>query len=164
MTGDKLVIHLFICDADQQMSKIAQEVLRSEKPTILELRTRIKETESAVWYNRKEYGKVAARKESTMSCKPCQSSSNEEANCWGPCTHCGKRNHKASYCKFKDNNQSNTQTERADKSTTKNKKKKKNKTGKKVTVNNAEPQKEDDGESEEEVLRMTLQESITLKK
>ena len=33
MTGDELIIHLFICDADQQMSKVAQEVFRSEKPT-----------------------------------------------------------------------------------------------------------------------------------
>ena len=30
MTGDELVIHLFIRDADQQMSKKAQELLRSE--------------------------------------------------------------------------------------------------------------------------------------
>ena len=127
MTGDNLVIHLFIRDADKQMSKIAQEVLRSEKPTIHELRTRIKETESAVWYNRKEYGKVAVKKDSTMFCKPCQSSSHDESNCWGPCTHCGKRNHKASFCKFKDNIQSNQQTERADKATAKNKNKKKEK-------------------------------------
>ena len=86
-----------------------------------------------------------------MFCKPCQSSSHEEASCWGPCTHCGKRNHKASYCKFKDNNQSNTQTEGADKATTKNKNKKKKKTGKKATINNADPQREDEGKSEEEV-------------
>ena len=122
-------------------------MLRSDKPTVHELRTRIKET---VWYNRKEYGKVAARKESTMFCKPCSYSSHEEANCWGPCTHCGKRNHKASYCKFKDNNQSNTQTERADKATTEDKKKKR-KTSKKATVKNADPKKENEGESEEEV-------------
>ena len=48
MTGDELVIHIFLSDADQQMSKIAQEVIRSDKPTVHELRTRIKETESAV--------------------------------------------------------------------------------------------------------------------
>ena len=40
MTGDELVIHLFVRDADQQMSNVAQEVLRSEKPTIHELQTR----------------------------------------------------------------------------------------------------------------------------
>ena len=84
-----------------------------------------------------KHGKVAVKKDSTMFCKPCNSSSHEESNCWGPCTHCGKRNHKASFCKYKDNNQSNQQTERADKATAKNRNKKK--TGKRATVNNADP-------------------------
>ena len=41
------------------MSKIAAEILE-KNPTVHQLRTKIKETESAVWYNqRKEYGKMA---------------------------------------------------------------------------------------------------------
>ena len=91
---------------------------------------------------------MATKKESTMFCKPCNSTTHEEANCWGPCSTCGRQNHKSAFCKYKDNNQVNTQAERADKATTKNKKKK---TGKKATVNNGDFKKEEEAESEEEV-------------
>ena len=131
MTGEELMIHLFMRDADPQMSKLATDILRTNKATVHELRTRVKETEAAVWYNRKEYGKMAnAKKESTMFCKPCNSTSHDEANYWGPCSISGRRNHKANFCKFKDNNQANTQTERADKATAKKKKKKQKKSKK----------------------------------
>ena len=116
------------------MSKIATEILRTEKPTVHELRTKVKETEAAVWYNRKEYGKMANVKKKTAKkfCKPCNSKSHDEASCWGPCGICDCCNHQTSFCKFKDN-QANTQIKRADKATAKDKKKK---TGKRDTVNN----------------------------
>ena len=80
MTGEELMIHLFIRDADPQMSKIATEILRTEKPTVHELRTKVKETEAAVWYNRKEYRKIGIeKKDSTKFCKPCNSKSHDEA-------------------------------------------------------------------------------------
>ena len=80
MTGQALMIHLFIRDADPQMSKIATEILRTEKPTVHELRTKVKETEAAVWYNRKEYRKMGTeKKDSTKFCKPCNSKSHDEA-------------------------------------------------------------------------------------
>ena len=91
---------------------------------------------------------MVAKKESTMFCKPCNFTTHEEANCWGPCSICGRRNPKSYLCKFKDNNQVNTQAERADKAATKNKKKK---TSKKATVNNGDSKKEEEVESEEEV-------------
>ena len=53
MTGEELMIHLFIRDADPQRSKLGTEILRTEKPTVHELRTRVKETEAAVWYNQR---------------------------------------------------------------------------------------------------------------
>ena len=48
MTGEELMIRLFIRDADPQMSKLATEILKTEKPTVHELRTKVKETEAAV--------------------------------------------------------------------------------------------------------------------
>ena len=87
---------------------------------------------------------MATKKESTMFCKPCNSTTYEEANCWGPCSTFGRRNQKSAFCKYKDNNQVNTQAERADKATTKNKKKK-------TTVNNGDFKKKEEAESEEEV-------------
>ena len=63
------------------------------------------------------------KNENTKFCKPCNSKTNDEADCWGPSGMCGRRNHQTNYCKFKDS-QANTQTERADKATAKDKKKK----------------------------------------
>ena len=68
------------------MSKLATEILRTEKPTVHELRTKVKKTEAAIWYNQKEYGKMAnMKKDTTMFCKPCNSKSHDKAKCWGPC-------------------------------------------------------------------------------
>ena len=51
VTGEELMILLFMRDADPQMSKLATDILRTNKPMVHELRTRVKETEAAVWYN-----------------------------------------------------------------------------------------------------------------
>ena len=48
MTGEELMIHLFIRDADPQMRKLATEILQTEKLTFHQLRTKVKETEAAV--------------------------------------------------------------------------------------------------------------------
>ena len=78
VTGEELMILLFMRDADPQMSKLATDILRTNKPMVHELRTRVKETEAAVWYNQKECWKMAnAKKESTMFCKPCNSTTHE---------------------------------------------------------------------------------------
>ena len=89
------------------------------------------------------------RKENTKFCKPCNSKSHDEVDCWAQCGICGRRNHQTNYCKFKEN-QANTQTERADKAAAKDKKKKK-KTGKNATVNTGgDSKRESEAELDEE--------------
>ena len=61
-------------------------------------------------------------------CKPCDSKTHDESQCWGVCPHCGQRGHQGNFCRFKknnDQNQSAPQAGRADKVAPKNKKKKK---------------------------------------
>ena len=95
MSGDEFQIHLFIREADAQMSRIATELLEKEKPTIHQLTTKIKETEAEVWYNqRKEFCTMAnVKREVTKFCKPCNSKTHNESDCLGPCEICGHRNH-----------------------------------------------------------------------
>ena len=97
MTGDEFQIHLFIELADTQMSKNSTELLGTENPTMQKLKVKVKETENASWYNhRKEYGKMAnIRKE--KYCKPCNSKTHSESDCWGSCSFCGLRNHQKEY-------------------------------------------------------------------
>ena len=63
------------------------------------------------------------KKDNNKFCKPCNSKTHSEADCWGPCGICGRRNHQTSYCKFKDA-PANQQADRADKAAVKDKKKK----------------------------------------
>ena len=81
-------------------------------------------------------------------CKPCNSKTHSEADCWGPCSHCGRRNHQPSYCKFEEAS-SNQTAERASKATEKGKKKNK-KTGKKATIETSDSRKESEEKSEGE--------------
>ena len=61
------------------MSKIATEVSEKDTPTMYQLKTKVKETESSVWYGqRKEYGKMAnVKKDSSKFCKPCNSKTHD---------------------------------------------------------------------------------------
>ena len=61
MTKDEFLIHLFAegC-SDNIMSKLAMEVLSSDKPTVADLRKKIAETENSLWYgNNQNLGKFA---------------------------------------------------------------------------------------------------------
>ena len=51
MTKDQFLIHLFAegCSFNV-MSKLAMEVLSSEKPIVADLRKKIAETENSLWY------------------------------------------------------------------------------------------------------------------
>ena len=54
MTLEEFIIHLFIRDADQTMGKMAQEILKDEKPDINNLVNKIKEFENESWYSNKK--------------------------------------------------------------------------------------------------------------
>ena len=87
MTKDQFLIHLFAegCSCNV-MSKLAMEVLSSDKPTVADLRKKIAETENSLWYaNNQNLSKFAG---GTMDgatggqqtpqgryCKPCGTTS-----------------------------------------------------------------------------------------
>ena len=48
MTSDKMIIHIFIENADPTMSKIGIEILTSDQPTVIELKSRITTAEQAL--------------------------------------------------------------------------------------------------------------------
>ena len=84
-------------------------------------------------------------------CKPCDSRTNNESECWGECKNCGQRNHQSKHCKYKkvqQQQQANPQPERADKAATKGKKKRNRRAGKKATVNNSDSRRESEEEEE----------------
>ena len=94
---------MFIELADSQMAKMATELLETENPTMQILQVKVKEMENSIWYiEKKEYRKmVNFRKE--KFCKPCNSKTHTESECWGPCSFCIRKNHQKKFCKFKDN-------------------------------------------------------------
>ena len=91
-------------------------------------------------------------------CKPCDSKTHDESQCWGECPYCGQGGHQSNFCRFKKNKeQSKTvpQTGRADKAAPKGKKKKR-RAGKRVAVNDNGSRRESEEEediSEEESPR-----------
>ena len=111
-----------------------------------QLKVKVKETENATWYNQKrEYGKMANLKKEKY-CKPCNSKTHSESECWGPCNFCGCRNHQPAYCKYKDTS-NNQAASRANKAT---EKKKKKKTSKKAAVESSESRRDREEEFEQE--------------
>ena len=61
MSLDEFIIHLFIRHADPTMAKMAQEILKDEKPDINKIVKKIKETEHESCYNnKKEFGRMAS--------------------------------------------------------------------------------------------------------
>ena len=157
MTGDEFQVHLFIESANAHMRKLATEVLGKENQTMQQLKVMVIETKNALWYNqKKDYGKMANVRKGNKFCKPCNNKMHSEADCWGPCGHCGRRNHQTAYCKFKESSSPNQTAERASKGTEKSKKKNK-KTSKKATIENSDSRRESEEESEEGVSKETLQ-------
>ena len=134
MSRDEFMIHLLIREANAEMAKIALKILERENPSIHMLVNKIKETEVAVWYNHnKEFGRMANMR-APKFCKPCDSKTHNESECWGPCEICGQRNHQSKYCRYKNAQpqpQVNPQPQRADKAAAKGKKNRKRRTGKK---------------------------------
>ena len=61
MTLAEFIIHLFIRDADQTMGKMAQEILKEERPDTNNLVNKIKEYEAESWYSqKKEFSRMAS--------------------------------------------------------------------------------------------------------
>ena len=132
MSLDEFLIHLFIRDADNKMAKMAKEILERDKPNIHMIVNKIKETE-------------VANMRPPKYCKPCDSRTHNESECWGECKNCGQRNHQSKHCRYKmvqQQQQANPQRERADKVATKEKKKRNRRAGKKATVNQSEEEEE----------------------
>ena len=84
-------------------------------------------------YNKKEFRRMANMRP-PIYCKPCDSRTHNESECWGECENCSQRNHQSKHCRYKkvqQQQQTNPQPERADKAATKGKKKRNRRAGKK---------------------------------
>ena len=129
MTQDEMLIHIFAETADPTMSRIALEVLASEKTSTDELRTRVTETESALWYKgTQKLGKIAKQIQGERKyCETCKGKSHNTKDCWGKCEICKKFGHKTEICRYNPVNlSSENQQDRANRA---GKKKKDKKTG-----------------------------------
>ena len=137
MTKDQFLIHLFAesCSCNV-MSKLSMEVLSSNTPTVAELRKKISQTENSLWYsNSQNLGKFAGSggTPGQRYCKPCDSTTHWESQCYGVCRFCGKRGHREEWCRNKDQTPATpaTEPEQANAVTEIKKKKKKKKKNKK---------------------------------
>ena len=62
MIADEMVIYLFIECANKTMSRLALDLLAGDRPTVAELRIKVKETENRIWYKSgNKYGKLSQR-------------------------------------------------------------------------------------------------------
>ena len=146
MSPDEMLIHIFAETADTTMSKIALEVLASAKPTTAELRTRVTETESALWYKgTPNLGKIANHIQGEgRYCETCKGKSHNTSDCWGKCEICGKFGHKTEICRYNPANLQNNAK------VAKKKKKKNKKQGKSAVEKPQETETADGEESESE--------------
>ena len=97
LTLDGLISHLFLEQSDQEMGRICQEILAKEPGGNLKtLRSEIKRAEGSVWY--KGAHRNTAKRTEDRYCGDCDSITHNKKDCWGACTHCGKRNHRSSDC------------------------------------------------------------------
>ena len=84
-------------------------------------------------------------------CKPCDSKTHNESECWGECENCGQRNHQTKYCRYKraqSQHQANIKPERADEAAVKGKKKRNRRASKKATVTTTDSRRESEEEKE----------------
>ena len=98
LTKESLLTHLFIEQADEVMSRMAQELLmKNPKGDIDKLRQEIKCTESSTWYGNKRVrtSKIAQG----WFCPDCNSTTHDLATCWGICEHCKQRGHMSERCR-----------------------------------------------------------------
>ena len=113
LSKDQFLIHLFAesCSCNV-MSKLSMEVLSSNNPTVADLRKKISETENSLWYSNSQNlskfaggvtdGNPGGSTTGQKFCKPCNSTTHWESQCYGVCRFCGKRGHKEEWCRNKD--------------------------------------------------------------
>ena len=114
MSKDQFLIHLFAesCSCNV-MSKLSMEILSSDNPTVADLRKKISETENSLWYsnsqNLSKYagggvtdGNPGGSTPGQRYCKPCDSTTHWESQCYGVCRFCRKRGHREEWCRNKD--------------------------------------------------------------
>ena len=74
------------------------EILTSDKPTVTELKSRIKETELDM------QNKGEPDKTEQTTCKICKGKSHKTEECWGECKICGRFGHKTEVCRHSQEN------------------------------------------------------------
>ena len=103
MSKEAFILHLFIEQADAEMSKLAAENLQTNpKGDINSFRSQIKQVESSTWYNGKKDFKAKSVQPGARYCKDCDSVSHSAEQCWGECIYCHKRGHQSERCHRKD--------------------------------------------------------------
>ena len=132
LTLDSLLMHLYLEQADREMAKVCQDIL-AKKPEgdLHNLRNEIKRIEASTWFdsanNRAKLAVAGSR-----YCADCDTSTHDKKDCWGPCVHCKRRNHRSTDCRHKPKDTANrvnkeedekTKLKDAAKKTAKNKKK-----------------------------------------
>lgn len=111
LTLDGLISHLFLEQCDMDMGRICQEILAKEPGGNLQmLRSEVKRAEGSVWY--KGGHRSTAKRTDDRYCSECDSTTHYQKDCWGPCTHCGRRNHRSSDCLRKKNEDTKTENEK----------------------------------------------------
>ena len=82
--------------------KTAMEILSGNNPTVAALCNKVAETENRLWNNAgRNLGKFTggqAPLTGTRFCKPCNSSTHWESQCWGICKKSSQTGHRTEWC------------------------------------------------------------------
>ena len=113
MSADEFIIHLFVETADATLAKLALEILSVNKPLVSTLRIKVQETENSIWY-KSNTGMVKVVITWERWCEPCKSRTHNEKDCWGECSVCQRRGHRAEVCRKNPKNMGTTESTAVD--------------------------------------------------
>ena len=102
MSRDSLLMHLFLEAADDTMAKMTADLLGKQPPgDIQDLRAEIVRVENSTWYHSSSNRQRANRAQGASKywCADCRSETHDTSRCWGTCTICKRRGHKAEHCR-----------------------------------------------------------------